>query len=153
MHSENSKVLETYKFLDYAYHRPIFFYFINLFLVNPLYFFTFLLFEKKYFEKVIKEYGFLVIFLFEIIIFLLLSFSVIGSLGGTFQMRYILLAEPFLIVLLSLINFEKYKLTKILFFIFIIHNILLFIINTVLLNFPENFSLIELLRISSLGKL
>lgn len=150
MHQENSKVLETYKFLDYAYHRPFFFYFLNTFLVNPLYLFIFLLFQKKYLIEVVKKYGFLVIYLIEIIIFLLLCFTLIGVVGGTFQMRYILLAEPFLIILLSIINFEKYKLARILFIIFIVQNIFLFMINTMLLNLPENFSIFELLRISSL---
>lgn len=153
MHQENSKVLETYKFLDYAYNRPFFFYFLNTFLVNPLYIFIFLLLQKKYLIEVIKRYGFLIIYLIEIIIFLFLSLTLIGVMGGTFQMRYILLAEPFLIILLSIINFEKYKLARILFIIFVFHNIFLFMINTMLLNFPENFSIFELLRISSLRSL
>jgi hypothetical protein len=91
--------------------------------------------------------------LIEIILFLIISFTIIGIWGGTFQMRYILLAEPFLIILLSLVSFEKYKLTRVLFFIFLAHNLILFIFNTVLLNFPENFSLFELWRISQLGNL
>lgn len=153
LHNPNSNVLAVYKFLDYAYHRPLYFYFINTFLVNPVFLLMAILFFKKEFNNLKEKYGFIFLFLIEIIIFILLSFTLIGVWGGTFQMRYILLAEPFLIILLSLINFEKYKLTRILFFIFLVHNFFVFLFNVVILNTPENFSLFEISRFLFLQKL
>lgn len=153
MYSENSKILASYNFLNYVYHRPLYFYFLNIFLVNPVYFLIFILLKGKEREEFKKKFGFTLVFLTEIILFILMVFTIIGILGGTYQTRYILLAEPFLIILVSLVNFEKNKFARLLFIIFLVHNLFIFFFNAVLLNSPEAFSLFELSRFFSLHKM
>lgn len=145
LHFPTSEILSNFPFLNYAFHRPVYFYFLNIFLINPLYLFVFILFNQKISRNLNRKYNLL--FYIEIIFLVLLTFTVLAFFGSTYQMRFILLAEPFLIILLTLINFEDFKWARFLFFVFLVQNVLLFIFNTILLKSPEIFSLFELLKI------
>jgi len=145
LHFPTKEMLSSLSFLNYAAHRPFYFYFLNIFLINPLYIFIFLLFKRRILNSLNQKYNLL--FFIGCSLLILSTFTVLAFFGSTFQMRFILLAEPFLIILLTFVNFEDFKLTRILFFVFLIQNVLLFIFNTILLKSPEMFSLLELMKI------
>jgi len=116
-------------FINYVYHRPFYFYFLNVFITNPLYFFVFVLLKKGVWNRLRSDHGKIVYLLISIILVVLTSLTLYGILGGTYQMRYILLSEPFLIILLSLIPFENISFLWNYFGFFSLYNFLLVLYN------------------------
>ncbi len=123
-------MLEKFSYLQYVHDRPFFYYFLTLFIVNPIYLFLFYLFNKKNQEIIFRNSGKSVCFaLIGIITFVITFLTVYGIQGGTYQMRYMVLAEPFLIILLSLIPFEKNETLRSLFVLCVLYNLFLVFYN------------------------
>lgn len=120
----------TNHFISYVYHRTFYFYFLNIFITNPLYLFILVLLKRDVWNRLRFHYGKIMYFLLSIILTVLTSLTLYGVLGGTYQMRYILLSEPFLIILLSLIPFEEIRVLWNYFWFFSLYNLLLVIYNT-----------------------
>lgn len=133
--SPNNEMVERFPFVAYVFHRPFYFYFLNIFVVNPLYIFIpYLLVNKR------SKINFFIV----IILIILLAFTIYGLTGGTYQMRFILMVEPFLIMTLALSKLDwKRYLPLIILFIF--HNFFLYFINAVIYQNAELFSFLELL--------
>jgi len=140
--SPNHDELIKFPFINYVYRRPFYFYFLDIFIINPLYFFIFLLFRKKIWSRLRSRYGYFIYFLLSIILTIFIAFTIFGISGGTYQMRFILIAEPFLIILLSLIPFEEFTILWNLFWVFAIYNFLLVLYN-VIHNNPELYSFFD----------
>lgn len=122
-------MLARFPFVTYVHDRPFYFYFLNIFLINPFFVYFFLLCKKNMWHHLTKQYGYVVYFLITVILVLLLALTYMGIRGVSYQMRYILPAEPFLIILLSLIPFEKNKALQQISFLFIFYNLLLILYN------------------------
>lgn len=146
--SPNHEMIATFPFINYVYNRPFYFYFINILLTNPLYLFLIVLFKKNVRNDLIKRYKFFPYFLLSIIITILTVLTIFGIAGGTYQMRYILLAEPFFIILLTLIPFSKIHFLYSLSGIFILHNLLLGFINLSVRS-PELYNFFEISKFLS----
>ena len=125
----DQEMLTNFPFVRYVYNRPFYFYFLNIFLTNPLYLLFFIVLKKGVWHDLRNQYGFLLYFLISIVLAVFIALTLYGARGGTYQMRYILSAEPFLIILLSLITFEKYKSVHYLFYVFVINNLFLVLYN------------------------
>lgn len=138
----NQTMLANFPFVRYVSQRPFFFYFLNIFLVNPLYVLFLLLFKKSVWSDLVHKYGYIFYFLLSSVLIVLVALTVYGMRGGSYQMRYIILSEPFFVILFSLLPWEKYKILRWVVIAFVIHNLLLFFLN---LNRPELFSLGEMM--------
>ena len=137
----DKEMLAKYPFVKYVHDRPFFFYFINVFLVNPIYLLLFVLLKKNVWSEVKQQYGIYPYFFIATITVVLLALTYFGIRGVSYQMRYILPAEPFFIMLLALIPFEKYEWMRYFLYAAIIYNVL-----TILYNFgkAEVFSFFEM---------
>jgi len=97
--------LANFPFLKYVATRPVYYYFSALILINPIYLMIINwkdISQKKF--PVVKPIAIFVLF----VLFVLSCISTIGS----FQSRYILIIQPFLILLTALIPFNKNIYTK-----------------------------------------
>jgi hypothetical protein len=144
----DSFALHHFPFLQYVSQRPFYFYFLNIFLVNPLYLFFFMMCNSNIRHTILQKYRKLFLFLLSAIFSIFIAVTYFGITGSTFQMRYILFATPFLIVLLSIIPFEKIRLAWILFWIFVLCNFTLTYYNFSIHNaeFYNGIELVNFLR-------
>lgn len=144
----NSFALHHFSFLNFVYHRPFYFYFLNIFLINPMYLLFFTLINKEICRAVIGKFSRLFVFLLVAIFTVFISLTIFGITGGTYQMRYILISLPFFIILLTIIPFERLRFARLLFFLCIFCNFALLYYNLVmrnaeLFNFFEIFNLLR----------
>jgi hypothetical protein len=137
-------MLKNFPFINYVFHRPFYFYFANSFLVNPIYLCLFLLFKKQTLITIRKKYDLLPYFLLAVIAMVFILLTIFGLQGGTYQMRYVLMAEPFIIILISLFLENNINLFSII-ILLIIHNLLLVFYNLSYGN-AELMSFIELAK-------
>lgn len=141
--------LETslYPFITYVKNRPFFYYFYSMFLINPAYVYIGLT-SKEAWRGISSEHTFINSiqqFLLYFITYSLFLFSIVALFGAGFQTRYVLFIEPFIILLVCLmIERSKHKELTLL-FIFLVHNILLVMMNAVFFNSAELFPFIEML--------
>jgi len=138
-----------YPFIEYVTHRSFFYYFLSMFAINPVYLYIGFT-TKDVFNCILNERSFIrfvAVFLLCCILYFLVIFSIFGLSKAGFQTRYIVFIEPFLILLASLL-IEKSKNKEFsLLFLFLIHNILLVLINAVFLNTSELFPFIEMFTV------
>ena len=137
-----------YPFIEYVTHRPFFYYFYSLFLINPAYLYVIYV-ARNAFRKIMNERSFLhstTIFLLCFILYSFLLFSVLALLGGGFQTRYVVFAEPFIILLMCMLIEKTRKKEYPFLFVFLIHNVVLVLMNTVFFNSAELFPFIEMLN-------
>jgi 4-amino-4-deoxy-L-arabinose transferase-like glycosyltransferase len=125
----SKEMLEKFKFLSYVHDRPFYFYLVTIFITNPLNLFLMLLFKKSIRETIRAKSGKLLYLLLFIFCMILLFLTLYGIQGGTYQMRYMLLAEPILIILLALIPFEKNYTLWCFFWFIALYNIFLVLYN------------------------
>lgn len=143
-------VPSVYPFIVYVTHRPFFYYFYSLFLINPAYIYIGIITRDAY--KQIKNerlfFRSLFVFLLCFILYSLMLFSIFTFLGGGFQTRYIVFIEPF-IILFACLLIERSKNGQLPFlFVFLVHNMILVMMNTVFFNSAELFPFIEMLKMS-----
>jgi len=137
-----------YPFIEYVTHRPLYYYFYAVFLINPVYLYMGMVMRRA-FNKTLKGSSLshhVAQISVCIILYSLVFFSFFGLLQSGFQTRYIVFIEPFFIILASLFVEKSEKKDLPLLFLFLIHNIVLVVINTVIMNSAELFPFIEMLR-------
>jgi len=135
----NTEVISHYPFVAYVAKRPFYFYFLNIFLINPFYLIGGFLLWKEH-----KKQNTLYIFLLVYIFYSLLLFSIFALIGGSFQMRYIVFIEPFIILLLSCISEEVFVRKEELIFFTLLSNLFLVFVNVYIFHSAELYSFPEL---------
>ena len=135
-----STIHSPYPFIEYVIHRPWVYYFYSLFLINPLYVYLWIVLNST-FKKFINERLFLLLY----ILYSLCVFSMFALLGGGFQTRYIVFIEPFTILFFCLSLNEDKNGEFPLLFLFLVHNVVLVLMNVVFNNSAELFPFIEML--------
>jgi 4-amino-4-deoxy-L-arabinose transferase-like glycosyltransferase len=108
----SAEVLSKYPFVAYVAKRPVYYYFLSLFTVNPVNLILFVPlvrairtgYRPVLFTPIVKN---IVMPILLFIVIVLLIFTVIGTSGSTFQSRYVLMTQPFLVLLVSLVPLRR----------------------------------------------
>jgi 4-amino-4-deoxy-L-arabinose transferase-like glycosyltransferase len=143
-----SEELVKFPFVRRMADRPGYYYFISLFMVNPVY----LLLSgpvvrlKNIHIGIIKYSGlqpvFAAIYVFAVV--MLMVFTFIAAKGSTYQSRYILMIHPFFIFLMTFIPLPRNFMIRTAFILGIIYSLFILSLN-ISLQSAELFSLPELL--------
>lgn len=136
----NAEVI--FPFVKYVRQRPWYFYLTGLLLINPFLFLFYFPLKKRAFDYYPNKN--LIKMIIVICTFLLFFFTLYGLAGGSYQLRYILMLEPFLIILLSFVSLQKTSFAPAFILLVIVHNLLIVFTNSIINRHAELFSFLEL---------
>jgi 4-amino-4-deoxy-L-arabinose transferase-like glycosyltransferase len=148
----SNEVIQQFPFVKYVAQRPFYYYFSSLILLNPVYLICFIpqvllnIFTKNINIKNKLILLSLIVYVFSVLV----VFSIIAKFGSTFQSRYVLMIQPFLVFLMSFVPIQKNILVKTITILFILIALFTVSINISMQN-AEIFSLDELVKMIHYG--